>query len=111
TPFRRKVLDREVDLYPIRGGSGVVHPAQDLFLGTGVGFPHFVLSRTNGTEQRQLHQFPPNQKPVGLAFENPGAGLNWSRDGEWIVFSQGGSALRPDSEVDIWKMRADGSEL
>src|SRR5439155_7011688 len=55
------------------------------------------------TEQRQLHQFPPSQ--------NPGAGFSWSRDGQWIAFTQGAPSWEPDAEADIWKMRVDGSEL
>jgi Tol biopolymer transport system component len=59
----------------------------------------------DGAERRRLVEFQvPRNRPIGFS---------WSRDARWIVFSRGGSAAifggNPDG--DVWKMRADGTDL
>jgi Tol biopolymer transport system component len=102
-PFRKRLPDREIDLYPIRYFTALLNPRKDLLLLTapGVGSGIFI-SRTDGTQQHKIFQYDVGQ--IGFASSS------WSRDGEWIAFSRG-DVRNPAAESDIWKMRWDGSEL
>ncbi len=104
-PFRKKLPDREIELYPIRYFTAVLNPTKDLFLLTHPppGATDLLVSGTDGSGQRKLFQFD--------RMQNTFASMGWSRDGEWIAFTRGGNALKADAESDVWKMRWDGSEL
>jgi Tol biopolymer transport system component len=94
--------DRTIGLYPLRYFTAALNPKRDLVLLTHpAGGTDMLVSRTDGSEPRTVFHYDSTQ--------NTFAGLSWSRDGEWIVFTRGASRT-PVAEADIWKMRADGSE-
>lgn len=110
-PVRRVLPDRDIDLYPLRYGSAVLKPNEDLVL-FALAPPGAQLSTStiDGRNQRVLQR---DGGPIALTVDV--AGFRWSRDGEWIAFTQiaGGSApaaRSPGASFEIWKMRADGSE-
>jgi Tol biopolymer transport system component len=103
-PFRMNLPDRAIDLYPVRHITAMLNPKKDQVLVTqqlGPGIEP-LLSRIDGTEQRNIFQT--------RATLNPGTSLAWSRDGEWIAFTNGDARSTEASSADIWKMRADGTE-
>ncbi|HEV2982837.1 MAG TPA: hypothetical protein VGX46_00540 [Vicinamibacterales bacterium] len=102
-PFTTVLPDRAIALYPLRYFTAALNPKRDLVLLTHpAGGTDLLVSRTDGSEPRAVFHYDSTQ--------NTFAGLSWSRDGEWIVFTRGASRT-PASEADIWKMRADGTEL
>lgn len=102
-PFRRRLPDREIDLYPLRLFTALLNPTRDILLMTNApGGTNVLVSTIDGRSQRKLFQDESTQSSR--------TGLSWSKDGEWIAFTRGGWR-RPDSESSIWKMRSDGSEL
>jgi Tol biopolymer transport system component len=101
-PFITVLPDRTIGLYPLRYFTAALNPKRDLVLLTHpAGGTEMLVSRTDGSEPRTVFHYDSTQ--------NTFAGLSWSRDGEWIVFTRGASRT-PVAEADIWKMRADGSE-
>jgi Tol biopolymer transport system component len=102
-PFRKRLPDREIDLYPLRLFTALLNPTRDMLLLTNPpGGTNFLVSTIDGRNQQKLFQYESTQ--------NAFAGLSWSKDGEWIAFTRGGWR-NPDSQGSIWKMRSDGSEL
>jgi Tol biopolymer transport system component len=103
---RKKLPDRQVDLYPIRYFTAILSPREDLIIHAAPAAPpSFVelwASKVDGSQQRKILQLD--------SMQNIFTGVSWSRDGQWITFTQGGFPA-PKSEDDIWKMRPDGSEL
>ena len=111
-PFRRRLPDREVDLYPIRYFSAILNPRENLLLHTAPssrGNPVEVwASKIDGSQQRKLLEFEPT--PTQQTF----TAMNFSKDGQWIALTRGGgpSAVKTvKNEADVWKMRSDGSDL
>jgi hypothetical protein len=109
-PFRKRLPDREIDLYPIRYFTAILNPRADLILHTQpptISDPSELwTSRTDGSEQRELPDIEP--APPLLAF----AGMSWSKDGEWVVYARGRIGMRIDQmDADVWKMQSDGSAL
>jgi hypothetical protein len=111
-PFRRTLLDRQIDLYPIRYFSAVLNPRENLVLHTAPSAPSRAVelwaSRIDGSQQRKLLELDPS--PTQQTF----TGMSWSKDGKWIAFTRGGgpSAVKTaKNEADVWKMRSDGSDL
>ena len=103
SPLRKRLPDREIDLYAIRYFSAFVHPVRDLaLLMTPPAPSDVILSRLDGTGQHRIFQFDASGGSLSSA--------SWSRDGEWIALTRG-NAFRVDGNSDIWKMRADGSAL
>lgn len=102
-PFRKRLPDRDIDLYPIRYFTALLNPRKDLLLLTAPGPGSGIFtSRADGSQLRKIFQYDAGQ--IGFASSS------WSRDGEWIAFSRG-DVRNPAAESDIWKMRWDGSEL
>jgi len=108
-PFRRKLPDRQVDLYPIRYFSAVLNPRENLILHSAPGVPSKPVSlwasRIDGSQQHKLLEVDPGQ----LTF----TGTSWSKDGQWIALTRGSGQIAVKtarSEADVWKMRADGSD-
>jgi Tol biopolymer transport system component len=105
-PFKRKIPDREIDLYPIRYFVAILNPRADLIIHTEPSAPskpvELWTSRIDGSKQHKILELP-------LATFSA---MNWSKDGRWVVFTRGplDLPLRIDKmEADVWKMRADGS--
>jgi Tol biopolymer transport system component len=111
-PFRRKLPDREIDLYPIRYFTAILSPRENLLLHTSASAPSMPVelwaSRIDGSQQRKLLELEPS--PTQQTF----TGMSFSKDGQWIAFTRGGgpTAVKfAKNEADVWKMRSDGSEL
>ncbi len=109
-PFKRKLPDREVELYPLRYFVAILDPKADLILHTEPSAPSKPLelytSRIDGSQQRKILELEP--APAQESF----SALNWSKDGGWVLFTRGHTdiPLRIDKmEADVWKMRTDGS--
>ena len=99
-----KLPDREIALFPIRHITAMLNPRKDQLLLTqqlGPGVAP-LISRIDGSEQHTVFE------PRTL---NPGTSLAWSRDGEWIAFTDGDSRGVASDQADIWKMRSNGTEL
>ncbi len=111
-PFRRKLPDREIDLYPIRYFTAILSPRENLILHTAPSAPskpvELWASRIDGSEQRKLLDLEP--MPTQQSF----TGMCFSKDGQWIAFTRGGgprAVKTAATEADVWKMRSDGSDL
>jgi Tol biopolymer transport system component len=99
-PFLKKLPDRNIELYPLRKFTSILHPRKDLVLEHGRG--GLFVSSIDGLQRRQVFQFGPGQ--------SPSTGFHWSASGEWIAFTQGGASFKPETDADIWKVKADGSQ-
>jgi WD40-like Beta Propeller Repeat len=104
---RKKLPDRRVDLYPIRYFTAILSPREDLIIHTAPAVPpspvELWASKVDGSQQRKILQLD--------SVQNIFTGVSWSRDGQWITFTQSGGFPVAKTEADIWKMRPDGSEL
>lgn len=110
-PFKRKLPDREVELYPIRYFVAILNPQADLIVHTEPSAPskpvELYTSKIDGSQRHKILDLEP--MPAQGIF----SAMNWSRDGQWIVFTRGHTDLPlqiDKMEADVWKMRADGSE-
>jgi Tol biopolymer transport system component len=111
-PFRRKLPDRQIDLYPIRYFTAILSPRENLILHTAPSAPskpvELWASRIDGSQQRRLLELEPS--PTQQTF----TGMCFSKDGQWIAFTRGGgptAVKTAKNEADVWKMRSDGSDL
>jgi Tol biopolymer transport system component len=109
-PFRRKLPDREVELYPIRYFVAILNPRADLIIHTepsaGSKPVELYSSRIDGSQQRKILTLEP--APAQRIF----SAMNWSKDGQWVLFTRGHTdvPLRIDKmEADVWRVRPDGS--
>lgn len=105
-PFERALAGRTVELYPLRANLGIaLHPTEPWVLHSkAIGVDLSVTDLGVG-ERRRIAEFAaPRNRPIGFG---------WSPDGQWIAFSRGGSQtiFGGAADGDVWKMRADGSEL
>jgi Tol biopolymer transport system component len=108
-PFKRALPDRQIDLYPIRYFSAILSPRENLILHSAPGVPSgtadFLISSIDGSQQHKI---------LGLDPRNVLSGVSWSKDGQWIAFTQGGgpsAVVNAKTEADVWKMRPSGSEI
>jgi Tol biopolymer transport system component len=105
-PFRRSIRGREIELYPLRANLGIaLHPFEPWVLHSKVaGVDLTVTNLREGGQHRLLEFTAPRNRPIGFG---------WSRDGEWIVLSRGGARalFGGATDGDVWKVRADGTEL
>jgi Tol biopolymer transport system component len=105
-PYLRSVLGTEVALYPLRANLGIaLHPFEPSVLHSKAIGSDLTLTNLRDGGQRRLVEFTaPRNRPIGFG---------WSRDAEWIVLSRGGATalFNGTTDGDVWKMRADASEL
>ncbi len=111
-PFHTQLPDRVIDLYPLRYFSAALSPNENLVLYPSQSAPPAQLfaSTIDGRNQRMLTH---DGMPITLVVDF--AGFRWSRDGQWIAFTQlaasgATAAPAPSATFEIWKARADGSE-
>ena len=111
-PFRRKLPDRQIDLYPIRYFTAIMSPSENLILHTAPSAPskpvELWASRIDGSQQHRLLELEPS--PTQQTF----SGMSFSRDGQWIALTRGGgptAVKTARNEADVWKVRSDGSDL
>lgn len=103
SPFRKKLPDRELDVIVMRSFTSALNPAHDLVALTAPpAGTDLLLARPDGTRPFRLFMLSPAQSTF--------AGIAWSKDGEWIAFTQGDHRA-PDRAGDIWKIRRNGTGL
>ena len=103
-PFPRRIGNVDVDELPIRGFTALLSPVRDEVVWTAPGGPtgsELVLSALDGANRRQLI-------PLGAA-QGTFGGVSWSRDGDWVFFTQG-DHRQPEREGDVGKVRRDGTD-
>ena len=98
--------DRRVSLIGIRG----YIPAVDRTSGevaTSEAFARLVASRADGSRKRVLV----DRAGGADRYRGPDSawGPSWSYDGGWVAFAVGPPFASAASDVDIWKVRSDGS--
>ena len=104
-PVSVHMPDRRVSLIGIRG----YIPAVDRTSGevaTSEAFARLVASRADGSAKRVLVDRAGADRYRGPA---SAWGPSWSYDGGWVAFAVGPPFARGASDVDIWKIRSDGS--
>ena len=109
-PWQRVLNDRRIELYPVREIFAAAYPSGEHILRT---IPYDTastrsvdlqlgISRIDGGGLREVTTVG----DAGFLF-NP---VTASPDGEWIVYLEGPAFSGPDEKVDLWRVRADGSE-
>ncbi len=107
-PLPVDMPDRQVSLVGIRGYLPAVDPTSGE-IATSEAFARLVASRPDGTGKRVIHDL------AGGAdrYRGPDSawGPSWSKDGEWLAFIVGPPFASDAVDVDIWKIRSDGTGL
>jgi TolB protein len=90
--------DRELEFWAVRGTFPSLGPTgRELVFGEH--FAKLITSRLDGSGQQVI-----------FASAEPVWRPQWSGDGEWIVCAVGPTFAGPAAQVDIWKLRPDGSQ-
>ncbi len=107
-PLPVDMPDRQVSLIGIRGYLPAVDPTSGE-IATSEAFARLVASRPDGTGKRVIHDL------AGGAdrYRGPDSawGPSWSKDGRWLAFIVGPPFASDAVDVDIWKVRGDGTGL
>ena len=107
-PLRVDMPDRSVSLVGIRGYLPAVDPTSGE-IATSEAFARLVASRPDGSGKRVIHDL------AGGAdrYRGPDSawGPSWSKDGRWLAFIVGPPFASDAVDVDIWKIRSDGTGL
>ena len=107
-PLPIDMPDRRVSLVGIRGYLPAVDPTSGE-IATSEAFARLVASRPDGSGKRVIHDL------AGGAdrYRGPDSawGPSWSKDGRWLAFIVGPPFASDAVDVDIWKVRSDGTGL
>ena len=107
-PLPVDMPDRSVSLVGIRGYLPAVDPTSGE-VATSEAFARLVASRPDGSGKRVIHDL------AGGAdrYRGPDSawGPSWSKDGRWLAFIVGPPFASDAVDVDIWKIRSDGTGL
>ena len=107
-PLPVDMPDRQVSLVGIRGYLPAVDPTSGE-IATSEAFARLVASRPDGSGKRVIHDL------AGGAdrYRGPDSawGPSWSKDGRWLAFIVGPPFASDAVDVDIWKIRSDGTGL
>ena len=107
-PLPVDMPDRSVSLVGIRGYLPAVDPTSGE-IATSEAFARLVASRPDGSGKRVIHDL------AGGAdrYRGPDSawGPSWSKDGRWLAFIVGPPFASDAVDVDIWKVRSDGTGL
>ena len=107
-PLSVDMPDRRVSLVGIRGYLPAVDPTSGE-IATSEAFARLVASRPDGSGKRVIHDL------AGGAdrYRGPDSawGPSWSKDGQWLAFIVGPPFASDAVDVDIWKIRSDGTGL
>ena len=107
-PLPVDMPDRQVSLVGIRGYLPAVDPTSGE-IATSEAFARLVASRPDGSGKRVIHDL------AGGAdrYRGPASawGPSWSKDGRWLAFIVGPPFASDAVDVDIWKIRSDGTGL
>lgn len=102
SPFRKKLSDREIDLYPMRTFTCMIHPLKNDLLYSSPPGPNLYLSRIDGSGVESILQMDPPQAIF--------MGFSWSKDGQWVAYTKGNHFSGPSAEADVWKMTGTGND-
>ena len=104
--FRVHLPDRQVSLIGIRGYLPAIDPTTGE-VATSEAFSRLVASRPDGTGKRVLFD-----RTGADRYRGPESawGPSWSKDGRWLAFIVGPPFASAAVDVDIWKIRSDGSD-
>ena len=105
-PLRVDLPDRHVSLIGIRGYLPAIDPTTGE-VATSEAFSRLVASRPDGTGKRVLFD-----RTGADRYRGPDSawGPSWSKDGQWVAFIVGPPFASAATDVDIWKVRRDGSD-
>ena len=105
-PMRVDLPDRQVSLIGIRGYLPAIDPTTGE-VATSEAFSRLVASRPDGTGKRVLFD-----RTGADRYRGPESawGPSWSKDGQWLAFIVGPPFASAAVDVDIWKIRSDGSD-
>ena len=105
-PMRVDLPDRQVALIGIRGYLPAIDPTTGE-VATSEAFSRLVASRPDGTGKRVLFD-----RTGADRYRGPESawGPSWSKDGQWLAFIVGPPFASAAVDVDIWKIRSDGSD-
>jgi Tol biopolymer transport system component len=106
-PPRQVVLpDRTLSMYPVRGYLPALNP-DGSEVATSEAFSRLVISRLDGSHKRTIFDRVKKDRYRG---EHSAWGPTWSADGQWLAFNVGAPFAADAENVDIWKIRPDGSQ-
>ena len=105
-PFPVDLPDRRVSLIGIRGYLPAIDPTSGE-VATSEAFARLVASRLDGTGKRVLFDLTRGDRYRG---PDSAWGPSWSKDGRWLAFIVGPPFASAAVDVDIWKIRRDGSD-
>ena len=91
--------DREVELLPVREDFPVFDFSGRKLAST-LGFDRLMISDPDGGNSREI-------SPLG---RGRAWTASWSPDGQWLLTAVGPTFAGPGADVDVWKLRTDGSE-
>ena len=106
-PLPVDMPDREVSLVGIRGYLPAVDPTSGE-IATSEAFARLVASRPDGSGKRVIHDLAGADRYRG---PDSAWGPSWSKDGRWLAFIVGPPFASDAVDVDIWKIRSDGTGL
>ncbi len=106
-PLSVDMPDREVSLVGIRGYLPAVDPTSGE-IATSEAFARLVASRPDGSGKRVIHDLAGADRYRG---PDSAWGPSWSKDGRWLAFIVGPPFASDAVDVDIWKIRSDGTGL
>ena len=106
-PLPVDMPDREVSLVGIRGYLPAVDPTSGE-IATSEAFARLVASRPDGSGKRVIHDLAGADRYRG---PDSAWGPSWSKDGRWLAFIVGPPFASDVVDVDIWKIRSDGTGL
>ena len=106
-PLPVDLPDRQVSLVGIRGYLPAVDPTSGE-IATSEAFARLVASRPDGTGKRVIHDLAGADRYRG---PDSAWGPSWSKDGRWLAFIVGPPFASDAVDVDIWKIRSDGTGL
>ncbi len=99
-PIKVKLAERTVNMMAIDGSFPSLNPKGQQFVYSR-GFKQILVSNINGKQKNVVFD------RVDKSSWRP----NWSKDGEWIVCTVGDTFAGASKDVDLWKLRPDGSDV
>ena len=98
--------DRTLSLHAVRGYMPTLSPDRSE-VATSEAFARLVITRLDGSHKRTLFDRVKTERYRG---EHSAWGATWSADGAWLAFGVGAPFGAGSDNVDIWKIRPDGSQ-
>ena len=105
-PLHVDMPDRRISLIGIRGYLPTIDPTSGE-VATSEAFARLVASMPDGTGKRVIFDRARTDRYRG---PDSAWGPSWSKDGRWLAFAVGRPFASAAEDVDIWKIRGDGSD-